>query len=284
MKKKFKENFKTNRATLLIIALVVYVFITLALTYLYDILPIVCRFSVFSQDSFYLAFITNLYSGIIDFVIFTLVIWLFNQKLDKKDKIRKYQNEIDDSRFWMSDEAMHKIWGNIRRLQEMKIQTYDLSKCMLNEIKLKKCIFFKSKFMGANIKKSNLTESEFIESNFQGAFLDESNIKKAKLQKCNCNYLKAHLLKAHSTHISDCTFKNAEFDGADFSYAIFKDCDFEKVSFKDVCLYRANLKGAVNLTFEQLLQCKNIEYIVLDEKHYLNPEIRKKSKKFPPSK
>lgn len=279
-----RKKFKANRAILLIMTLIVYAIITFILTLLYDNVPIIWRFSVFSQDSFYLSFITNLYSGLVDFVIFTLVIWIFNQKLDKKDQINKYQNEIDDCRFWMSEEAMHKIWGNIRRLQEMEIHTYDLSKCMLDKIKLKECIFLKSKFMGANIKKANLTESEFIESSFQGAFLDESNIKKAKLKKCNCNYLKAHLLKAQSTHISDCTFRNAEFDGADFSYAIFKDCDFKKVSFKDVCLYRANLKGAKNLTSEQLLQCKNIEYIVLDEKHYLNPEIRKKSKKFPPSK
>lgn len=93
-----RKKFKANRAILLIMTLMVYAIITFILTLLYDNVPIIWRFSVFSQDSFYLSFITNLYSGLVDFIIFTLVIWIFNQKLDKKDQINKYQNEIDDCR------------------------------------------------------------------------------------------------------------------------------------------------------------------------------------------
>lgn len=276
-----KKLFTDNRKKVLLHILVIYIFITIISTILYPYVPIIFKFSVFSQDSFYSSIITNFYSGIIDFIIFTLIIWIFNQKYDEEDKINKYQNDIDDCRFWMSEEAMHKIWGNIRRLSEKGITSYDLSKCMLEKIKLKQFDFLESKFMGANLNESNLEGTTFRDTNLQGCSVTKANLNTVKMINCNCKYLKADYVKAKSYTADKCDFIKADFSESNLSYAILKNCDFKDAKFNNACLKRANLKNARNLTIDQILQCKDIEYIILEEVFYQNEEIRIKSKKIP---
>lgn len=275
--------FKSQRGRLLLKVFGVYILITSIFTISYEFIPIIVNFSVFKEESFYSSFITGLYNGIIDFIIFTFIIWVYNNKLDEKDKIKQCHTEINNCRFWMSEEAMYRIWANIRRLTEMNVESFDLSNCMLDKIKIKEYKFIDSKFMAASIDNANLKNCNFNKSDLQGVSFHETNLQNAIFNLCNCKYWKIIRAKCQSSYFENCDFTKSDFESSDFSNAIFRNCDFKKVNLKDTCLYRATIKDAKNLTVEQLLQCRTIEYISLDESFYCDDMIKIKSKKYPPS-
>lgn len=272
-----------KRTRTLILVFIIYIFITISFTILYDKWPIFFKYSIFKKDSFYSSFITNMYSSIFDFVLISFILWFFNQRHNEEDKIKRYHENIEDYRFWMNEIATYKIWGNVRRLYALDIRSFDLSKCMLNHIKLKGMNFTNSKLMGSYLHKSNLKSGKFVNCDFQGAQMEEAKLNNANFLECNCKYLnlkKAHLksFKAHNSK-----FIKAKFINADLNNAEFKNCDFEKADFKNANLERANLKGAKNLTKDQLLSCESIKYLSLDSKFYDDNEIKIRTKKIPPS-
>lgn len=278
---KWKRMLGDRRMRSLLKVFSVYILVLAIMLILYEYLPIVIKFSIFSDEGFYFSFLTNLCTGVVDFIFLTIIVRIMDSKYDKEDKIARYQEEIDNCRFWMSEEAAYKLYGNVRRLLEMNVNCFDLSKCMLSEIKLKDVELRKSKFMGANMKNTNFTNDSFEECDFQGCYCEASILKNTQFDSCNFKYLKADNVKAQSMHAKNCNFTRASLENAVLSNAILINCDFKNTNLKNADLHRANLKGAKNLTIEQLLECKDIMYITLDEEFYDDRRIKEKSKKEP---
>ncbi len=84
-------------------------------------------------------------------VIGVFILWL-NRKGEKRIANRRYEEEIDDFRGWESDEASHRIRGNIKRLNRNGISKINLSNSYLKS---------------ADLKGANLQESYLLEVNLQ---------------------------------------------------------------------------------------------------------------------
>jgi len=260
---RFVEDFM-KKYKFLIWMSICYILFAIILTILYDVLPIMLNFSVFKTDSFYTSFITNLYNSIFDFIFITVVFTVLIERMNKKDTLRLYKENIDDCRFWFEKEAAFKISGNIRRLQSHNITVYDLSKVFLENVILKELKIENSKFMGSVLSGANFEKSTFINCDFQGAFMIGSIFRNADLSNGNLRYIKAANSNFIGTKAINCKFDYADFSNADLKSAVLKESDFNNVKFENCNLEGANLLGTKNLNIEELCKCKSLKYSKLD--------------------
>jgi uncharacterized protein YjbI with pentapeptide repeats len=249
-----------------LLKLLIGLLIALALiVYIYDKYVSTIKYSIFGESSFYTGLITNMFNSVIDFFIFTIILFIILGKHEKKDKIQLYKENIDDCRFWYSDEAAFKIAGNIRRLQELGITTYDLSKVSLSKTKLKETIFKSSRFMGSTLISTNLDNSTFDKCNFQGAFLNESSLNITVSKNCVYRYLRFNNAQMKSSKVSNSDFTNSMLCNSNFYATIFTDCIFEKADLTECNFERADVRKVKGLEVKQLLRCKSLKYTKMDE-------------------
>ena len=142
----------------------------------------------FSAVVFYTSFIKNDYNGnflesvrveahgmIFDLWIIGVFILFLNEIERKRNENQKYKDEIDDFRYWESEEAGYRIVGNIKRLNRNNITNIDLNRCFLYLAKLRKV-----NLKGANLQEANLVGSDIKEVNLKGVNLKGANLKGAK--------------------------------------------------------------------------------------------------------
>lgn len=234
-------------------------------TVLYEEMPLLIKYSVLGQDSFYAGLITNMYNSAIDFLVFSIVLFVLMSKKEKRDQIKLYKENIDDSRFWFSDAAAFKNHANIRRLQELGVTSIDISKCTLASTKPKKIKLINSRAMGACLDHSNFDKSVFIDTNFQGATAKFGSFNEIDVQTCNFKYFKLVDAQMKSSRVADTNFTKAQLDRTTFYATVFKNCNFEGASLDGCTFERADMRGAIGLTAEQLLKCASIKYAKIDE-------------------
>ncbi len=140
------------------------------------------------------------------FVIATFILWL-NKKAEKKRNIQRWQEEINDFRYWKSREAMYRIVGNIKRLEKNGFTKIDLRHCFLKYaplrgIRLKGAILRQSKLQnanlwqanlkGANLRRAELNNTNLREANLQNAILIEAELEGAILDEANLQGVDLH--------------------------------------------------------------------------------------------
>lgn len=123
---------------------------------------------------------------IIGTFIFTLHT-LVEGRREKKRNIRKWQEEIDDIKYWKSREAMYSIVGNIKRLEKNGVTKIDLRYCFLEHaplrgIKLQGAILRLAKLQNANLWQANLQGANLWKAELMGANLREANLQSAILK------------------------------------------------------------------------------------------------------
>ena len=91
------------------------------------------------------------YGMLFDILIIGIIILWLNKRREKKLEIQRYHNEIDDFRFWESEEAMFRIVGNIKRLNRMNVSKISLFRCHLKNAQL-----FNMNLSGAMLAHANL--------------------------------------------------------------------------------------------------------------------------------
>ncbi len=185
-------------------------------------------------------------------VIGVLSTWLIKRG-QKRQMIQHYQDEIDDFRNWESEEAAHKILGNVKRLNKLKVASIDLSFCYLKNIR---------------IKALNLEKSELFKIDLDGSSLESTNFNGASMTESNLS----------NTHLRFSTMKGTRLGYANLQNADLRDTDLEgadlyKANLKNANLRGANLRVARSITVDQLSQVKTLHMAILDI-HYKN-ELQK---------
>ncbi len=262
--KKERRN-KSSNITILCVIFVVYFLITILLNVLYEMLPLPNFLGIWGKDSFYEAIVTGMYSSLLDFLVFSVLLTLLLSRWETKNTIKKYLDEIEACRFWFSEQAAFKLRSLIRLLQEENVFTLNLTKCYLFNIKLKETKFIECQMMGSILSNSNFEHSMFIESDLQGAFCENTTFKSCTIQKCKLRLLKCKDANMSSIKMYDCNLEMTDFTNVDLKYSILKNCDLKKVNFSDCNLERANLIGCKNIHVPDLVKCKSLKYAKLDE-------------------
>ena len=197
-------------------------------------------------------------------VIGILITWL-TERREKKNRIQSYINEIDDFRNWVSEEAMFRTVGNIKRLNKNQVTEMNLVDCSLRNVNLNYTNLSNSNLNSADLSSStligmvlancrlnqtNFENSNVNHGNFSGSYATGANFKDSYLIKSN--FEKAYLIKTN--------FENAYLIEANFKGAILSDTNFNNAS-----LYKADLTNASGLRAEQLLHVKSLYLAKLDQ-------------------
>lgn len=196
-------------------------------------------------------------------VIGIFILWL-NLLRDRRERARRYQEEIDDYREWRSDEAAHRIAGGIRRLNALGVSDVTLSRCYVRKADLREAHLRGSPMHKIDLGESRLRGADLTNANLDTAFLGHSDLR-------NAVFAGAVLKRARLLHVNA---NNASFEGADLSKADLRHGRFRSTNFRGAVLERtvltgadlagADLRGSMGLTSEALLSASNLGYARLD--------------------
>lgn len=188
--------------------------------------------------------LTETVGMLFDILILLVFISYIEQKAEKKRRIERYKEELNDYKGWNEKEAVYRVVGIVRRLQKEKEYNLDLSGYYLNSASLQKLnlsdSFFRDSYLkGAFIEDCNFNNSSILESNLKEIYIthsdfSNSSIIHSELQKSNIRYSKFSNLDFAGSNLS-----NSNFSDSNFEHAEFINCNLGKTKFRN-----ANLKGA----------------------------------------
>lgn len=197
---------------------------------------------------------------------------------DKEDKIERYLEEIEDFRYWHSEEASHRIAGNIKRLNILGKNQFDftdsyLEKANLDAVNLENSNFVRAQFRNAylskvNMKKSCLSFGNFSECNFALADLSFSKTKDIEHEEINealdTDFTNARFFKANLNGVFFSGIKawGADFESAKIQKATLRSCYFESASFNSADLKDTDLSNSdLNFTSFRYADLRNTIFI-----------------------
>lgn len=158
----------------------------------------------FSNKDFFTNLLFNAHGMMFDLVVLGILLTIYDSITVKRTEIERLKNDIDDLRFWESDEAKFRIVGCIKRLNKLHHYQIDLSDCNLSGMNLE----------NVNLEKSILNRTNLLRVNFHGACLRSVNFTGANLFECD-------LRNADLTN-SNLSFAN--LNGADLRSTVFTNC------------------------------------------------------------
>lgn len=208
-------------------------------------------------------------------VIGILLVWL-NKVGEKRLRVRRYQEEIDDFRHWINDEASFRIAGDVKRLNKDGVYNIDLYNCHLKNVNLNYVNLSGSNMNYVNLEDSSMQNSELLnvrmnQANLQNVKLQGSNMKNAQLSGANLQF--STPIKAN---LSGANLIKAKLKGAVMIDCILADSMVSGADFTDANLFKTDFRGAKGLTAEQLSKARSIHMALID------PEIESKVKELAP--
>lgn len=202
---------------------------------------------------------------IFDIALIGMLLYWLNQNGEKRQRIRMYQDEIDDFRLWESAEAAFRTVGNLKRLNRHKINDINLVNCYLantniNYINLK----------GSNLNSANVSNSSMIDVVLENARLNQTNFENSNLNNSNlkgayasgANFKEAFLIKANMTNAF---LIKSNFNGAFLMEANLNGSYIMGANFEEASLYKADLRKVKGLTIEQLKSAKTLYLAQFDD-------------------
>jgi uncharacterized protein YjbI with pentapeptide repeats len=183
--------------------------------------------------------------GIIFDVIVLVILSSWIAKFgERKRDILRYQEEIEDFRYWKSDESKFRIRGNIKRLNKLQFSKIDLdfvdisstvnprgNQLLFSDIDLNEASMLESDLSGLN-----LTNSTFINStNHYGKFIGSVIL--------NGKFSDSHL---QGTRFDRCYLGGADFEDAVITGGcIFNNSILKSASFTNTTIETAHFDNAV---------------------------------------
>lgn len=127
-------------------------------------------------------FYGNLTASVIDIFMLGIVVIVYNKLSERKERIIRYQEEIDGYRPWKENEATYRICGIIRSLNILSVSDINLNSCYLPKAPLKLANLQGASLKGANLQEANLKKANLQGANLRCANLQGANVKRANLQ------------------------------------------------------------------------------------------------------
>jgi uncharacterized protein YjbI with pentapeptide repeats len=216
------------------------------------------------DNHFYENLLVEAHGMIFDLLIIGLLLVWLNKIGEKRIRIKRHQEEIDDFRHWINEEASFRIAGDIKRLNKDDVFNLELFNCNLKNVNLNNV-----NLTGSNMNNIQLEDTTMQNAILEGVRLNQGNLQNAKLQKAKlknaqlsgANMQFTTLIKADLTG-ANCI--KTRFKGAVMIDSILKDSMLAGADFTDTNLFKADLSGAKGLTAEQLSKARNIYLAKID--------------------
>lgn len=170
-----------------------------------------------------------------DLVVIGWLVFWFNKLSERRLSIRRYNEEIRDFLRWESDEAMHRISGSIRRLNQMGERPNALSRAYLSGTSLNK-----ADLKGVNIIKADFSEAHLLYANLQGVVANEVNLEEASLDQANLEGADLQEANLHRAYLALASLKGCKLDFANLENAVLPEADLREARMINANLTMAN--------------------------------------------
>lgn len=196
---KLWDELTTNNVKLSVVMLLIAILVFCLISF----------FSTNSLEEFIQGIHVELFGILFDVVVLVLLFNWINSHGEKKQRINRYQEEIEDFRHWNSEEGKFRIRGNIKRLNKEGVSKIDLT--------------------FVNISNGNIQNSQQLD--FSGIKLDESrllqsNLTNLRMPNSSFNGITDHYSKFIETGLLYAKFQNCHLQGTDFTKAFLHGADF----------------------------------------------------------
>jgi uncharacterized protein YjbI with pentapeptide repeats len=148
-------------------------------------------------------------------------------------------------------------------LKGRNLSNADMYKAFLVKADLRGASLAGANLEEANLEKARLEKANFQEANLRWANLQQANLKFATLRKARLWGVNLQDANLGSTNLQNTSFKDANLKGANLTYA----------NLKNAYLFSTDLRGATNITIDQLSKVKTLHESKLD------PELMEKVKR-----
>ena len=134
-----------------------------------------------NEPEFLLNVLAEAHGVLLDLLLFGCLLLWFEQKAEKRRRVERYENAIADFLGWESEEAMHRIVGNIRRLNREGNAPESLKNAYLAGADLKGADLSEASLDGAVLRDADLQHADLSGVYFGTADLTGANLRKADL-------------------------------------------------------------------------------------------------------
>jgi len=198
-----------------------------------------------------------------DLLVFGILLSVYEALREKKEKIERLHEEIDDYRGWDEKEAMFRIVGAVRRLNKLQVSNILLYRCSLRKAHLqytdlrgaylvmsdlRGASFEFTDLRGANFQHADLRGANFRGANIQGADMSWANLRGAvfafALHNHRVTESKTHLFDRISTNLQGVNLHGAQV----FKNWFEKIEEWEVIGFEEIKeKYQIDEKGILRL-------------------------------------
>ncbi len=199
-----------------------------------------------NEPEFTLNLLAEAHGVLMDLLLFGCLLLWFDQKAERRRRIEKYTNAINDLLGWESEMATYRIVGNVRRLNREGVPPESLREAYLAD---------------ADLEDADLSETSVHEANLSGADLQNADLSDAYLGTAD---------------FSGANLRKADFSGAHFGVFVggATSEDEQETILSGANLRGANLEGVRHATAETFAEAETLFKARLDAD--LEAEIEEK--------
>ena len=156
----------------------------------------------------------------------------------------------EDKTFSGIDYAEKKI--NYREFNNCEFINCNFQKCDLSNNDFVDCTFTGCNLSLALVNNTGIKSVRFIDCKLMGIQFNTTNdfLFSATFLNCHLDYSSFYQKKMKKFQFIDCSLKEVDFAEADMSLALLQNCDLLNASFVRTMLEKADLRTAVNYSFD----------------------------------
>ncbi|CAM2005139.1 pentapeptide repeat-containing protein [Acanthopleuribacter pedis] len=225
--------------------------------------------------------LNNTFMNILIFGI--LLTWL-EKKRRRRHINRGYLEQLEDFRFWRSEEGVWRKVGILRRLRNLEAQLPDLSGIEMENAMMESWDLTDLRLNHANFTNAFLWQSDVSRTSFERGIMERVYLENVTMD--GTNFDKVYMVMAdlreacgkkaqfmctnlemsifNGARLEDCSFEGANLEKATFEGAVLKDCMFYHAHLVDCNFKDADLQGA-DFRQTDLSGCSNLSYAQLEQ-------------------
>lgn len=187
-----------------------------------------------------------------DLLVFGILLSVYEVLREKRDKIERLYEEIDDYRGWDEKEATYRIVGAIRRLNKLGKSRLGLNLCFLQNARLSNL-----NLSGTQMNATNLRGADFHNTNLSWTSIEATTIYKANFREANLTSARMVLASVEANNSDEMFYFPTGNDsiqklgyGRKDTTVDFEKCNLTKAELHLAKLMGANFKGAILIKAE----------------------------------
>lgn len=228
------------------------------------LLVIVTSWEKYSDPSFVDGIRVESHGMLLDIAVIGIFILWLNLRRQEAERLRRFDEEIDDFREWKSEEASYRIAGRVRKLNAAGRNYAVLSRCHLRRANLPRIQLSDAPMHQVDLGEANLKGAKLSNVDLDTAFLGYSDLRGASITGSNLTRARLVYCKADGANFQKSVFRKAVFNGARLRGADFRGCDLDGSIFDGADLGGADLRLTTGITVEMLARAHSLSYTRFD--------------------